>query len=1019
MEDIVQRVVFEKVGIDGINEAIEKLATSYTKAEEAQKGVFAGLGKQAVEANEAISETATKLDEASKSLSVWQKLSNAATKSAGFFKSAMAGVGDALNESINSLSLFGVSIGDARKKIGDARQSLLVYARANNIAGIAAKRAGASSVVGFNLARVGALALRTALGPIGLIISVVAIAFTLLAKAAKRSEPIMNAVSVASAAFGAAIDVLIDRLTAVAEVIFFANKALYQFISGDFDGAMESFGKATDAATAATASLNDELSKEIANAIMLEQLQQRIDRTMFNLEIRRAKANSDLKALNKITEDVTKTDEERADAAIKFRNIQEGLLSEEVEAREQQIAQILGVGVVTDELRAKILELGTAGIAFEELGDSANRFSTTLADIGDGKTTFDDEATGKLKDNIIALFDLQTQSDEILTTQANKLNTIRTQQEQRRKKAIEERKKAEEDLAAFQISIAQQLEQLAVDESTGEARIELERKIAAAQIDELEKVAREKFKAAKQTFDLESEFSELRAGVERDAARQVSEFRLAEAQRVIDERRDIELGQTELLTASADAELSLEEFKARERIRITRDALIAQREVATREFGEGSAPVLAIDVEVGQLEQADVDQINENVKRIQDETLKGINDTQAIRLAELEFIKKSTDEELNLEQFKQREKNRILIDGLLDRRNILTEQFGPDSAEVKLLDLEVGQLQQGIDDLDNLRLGPLEKIKARIQEAFNLDDETTALLVDQATNAFNSIVSGLESIYERQLAENDRLLEQIDNRIEKITESLDEELQKQEDGVANNASLLQARLDDENAKLEKAEAKRLEIEKKAARQRLIIESAQQASALGLAAAQLIASEASKGIVGIVLAAAGVATIFSIIAKAKAQAAQFSSDLPTFRGGGTAEGILVGASHEGGGINAFYNRKGRTYGLNLEGGEHVMPVSKTRQYGTLLEAMRTDDIGRLSNERVLSMMGRNPTNGISSKSYIQPTQKQYDSEGVDKIVQAIKDQFYPVMLQDGKVAFVEHTGTKRAIKRKIP
>lgn len=1011
MADVENIIRFRQEGDQAVLATYDSLIAKAVEAEKATESVFTGVADEAKKAAAGTSEVVSALTTQGAKAKETEGLNKKAALSFTSIRDAAKAMGAGVKDAVGNISIFGVSINSAREKLGSARKALGDYANSSKVAGAAAKASGSASAVGFSLARVGALALRTALGPIGLIITVVAVAFTLLAKAAKRSEPIMNAVAVVTAAVSAGVDVLIDRMTAVAEVIFFANKAFLQFAAGNFDGAMESFSMATASATAATASLNIELREEIANAIALEQLQQRIDRNLFNLEIRRAKANADLKALNKITEDLTKTDQERIDAAVQFRNIQEGLVSEEIEAREEQIAQILGQTEVTDELRAKILELGTAGIAFDELGDAANKFSTTLGDIGDGRTIFSDEDTARLKDNVVALFNLQTQSDEILTTSENKRRTIQAAAETRRLKAIADLRKAEEDLASFRLQLEQQIQQLAVDNSEGEERIRLEESIAQQQLTIAEETAREKFALAKQEFDLESEFAQLRQAVAEEAEKNITAFRFAERQKQVADARDRALGETELLSASADAELTLEEFKASERVRITRDSLIEQRAIAQELFGADSAEVLAIDVQLNVAEGAAVKVLTDAQKRIQTADLAAVEQRKQIRLLELDFIKESTDDEIGLEAFKQREKNKVLIDALLDRRRILAEEFGENSPEIKLLDLEIGLLQDGIDNIEKLDLSPLEKIKARIQEAFGIDEETLNLIAEQATGAFNNIVAGLESIYERQLIEQDKLIEQIDERVDVLQGALDRELELQEQGFANNAGLAQADLDAELARKEQEENKRLEIEKKAANQQLLIDAARQASSLALATANLLANEALKGLPGILLAGTiGFATIFATIQKARATAASFKA--PEFRGGGFAKGVLVGPSHEQGGVFGTYSSSEGQRVLNMEGDEHIMPVRETQQYAPALEAMRTGSIRGMKDEDVLQMLGRNPTLSINPRTSFTPKP---DNTGTEfrkvgkEIVGAIMGQMQIVPDGKGGYKFIDPTG----------
>lgn len=984
-----QLLEFQQVGLDQIQAEIAETVTAFQNVEKAKDKAFDGLANDAKTAGDAVADTAGKVNSAATNLKGLEKESQTAGRGMGFFRSAMSGASDAVKGAINNISVFGVSIGDARQKLNQTRQSLTVYARANGIAGASAQAAGKSSVVGFNLARVGALALRTALGPIGLILTAVVAAFTLLAAVAKRSEPIMDAFATVTAAVSAGFDVLIDRAVKVAEAFFY-------FSTGQF-------GKAFDAAKASVSGLNDELRTEIALASQLRAELIRLERNQLLLNAQRSLTAARLKELNFIAEDTTKTTQERIAASKESLRIEEDLATRELENAKGRLANELAQLEVGEKTVTLLDRLRDGTIAYAEVRDQL------------GQNISNQDDVERVLGIVSEIGAKEAASLELRTTANNKLNTIQQQAEQARLKAIETRRKAEQELADFREQIEQQLTQLAIDNSEGEARIELERQVAQAQIDEAERVAREKFAAAKQAFDIEAEFAQLREAVDKDATEQALQFRRQAANQAIEAERDLQLAHTELLTASADLELNLEEFKAQERARITRESLLQQRAAAAEIFGEDSAEALAIDVQLRVAEGAAVEVVREAERRVQEEQLKAIDQRQQIRLAEIDLIQQSADEDLSIEEFKQREKTNVLIGALQERRGIILAQFGENSPEVRLLDLEIEGLQQDVDALNNINLDPLTKIKNRIQKAFNLDDETTALLAEQAKGAFNNIVAGLESIYERQLIEQDRLIEQIDSRVVGLEDALNRELELQEAGLANNADLRQRELDEELRQKERAEARRLEIEKKAARQQLILESAQQVSSLALASARLIASEASKGLIGVILAGAGIATIFSIAAKAKAQAAQFSTP-PSFREGGIFEGVLSGPSHEQGGILGRYTKGGKSYVAEMEGGEAVTPVKQTRKFSGLLEAVRTDAISGMSNDAVLNMMGRNPTVGLTSRvGSVAPSQSKDVMKAAKMIVAAIQSQ--PQIVPEGGYAWIDPKGIRPPTKGK--
>lgn len=196
------------------------------------------------------------------------------------------------------------------------------------------------------------------------------------------------------AGFSAGIDVVIDRLSKL-------GGAFGKLLSGDFSGA---FDDMKDAASG----FGDELQREITLAIKLEEVLQGVEKAEVNLDIRRSAANARLKELNKTIEDVNRSEEERIAAAQEYQKIESELVDEEVSNQEKRVAAMLGFAEVTDEVRDKIKQIGQEGVSLDELGLS--------------ESTIEDAK--EFRDEIGKLFDLQTRSYEVQTTNQNKLNTI-------------------------------------------------------------------------------------------------------------------------------------------------------------------------------------------------------------------------------------------------------------------------------------------------------------------------------------------------------------------------------------------------------------------------------------------------------------------------------------------------------------------------------------------------------------------------------------------------------------------
>lgn len=212
----------------------------------------------------------------------------------------------------------------------------------------------------------------------------------------------------------------------------------------------------------------------------------------------------------------------------------------------------------------------------------------------------------------------------------------------------------------------------------------------------------------------------------------------------------------------------------------------------------------------------------------------------------------------------------------------------------ELLQLDTGDLDDSLEEggqraIEALARGAdkalplLEQLKADILDALNISEAELGQITDLMGSAFGNIINGFDILTQSQLDQQDRLIDSIQERIDKTQSLLDEELNKAAQGYANDSSALKAKLEEDQQARTEAEAKRLEVERRAARQRLIQNGLEQASNLVLAVTKLAASEASKGLVGIITAVTGASLIFGLIAQARAQAAQFS-EVPAFKDG---------------------------------------------------------------------------------------------------------------------------------------
>ncbi len=348
-----------------------------------------------------------------------------------------------------------------------------------------------------------------------------------------RTQKGIDLVNQVLAGLGAAFDVIIDRISKV-------GGALVKLFTGDFSGA---FNDLKDAASG----LGDELLREVGLAIKLEKVFQEVERKEIDLSIRRAATNKQLKELNKIIEDQSKTEQERIAAAQKFAKLEEELVADEIANQERLVAAKLAEVDVNDEVRESINRIAREGLSLDQLGLS----ESTLED------------AKEFRDEINKLFDLQTRSFEVQTTNQNKLNTLRKQIRS------EEVKRAQEAIDAAIKESKVRLD-IFIEENEGRAETLREALTFEEEVrDQRLKILEEELKAGKRTR-LEFQLEQLR--INKDFLEAQADLTIANAERELESF--IALNQSRL----ADGQLLNDELVAME---VARIEAIAEKE---REF---------------------------------------------------------------------------------------------------------------------------------------------------------------------------------------------------------------------------------------------------------------------------------------------------------------------------------------------------------------------------------------------------------------------------------------------------
>lgn len=167
-----------------------------------------------------------------------------------------------------------------------------------------------------------------------------------------------------------------------------------------------------------------EVERDVSAAIKLEQALNRVTASQRALDVQRAKSRAQIKELNKIAEDTTKSEEERIAAAEKAIAIETNLMNEQIALAEER-------------LRIKQAQ--------NNLSDSSEADLQAEADLE------------------IQLAGIKQESLELQTTLQNKLNTIREQGRLKREQEIAAEKAYQDAIVAKQLENAEILLKLQQD----------------------------------------------------------------------------------------------------------------------------------------------------------------------------------------------------------------------------------------------------------------------------------------------------------------------------------------------------------------------------------------------------------------------------------------------------------------------------------------------------------------------------------------------------------------------------
>lgn len=281
--------------------------------------------------------------------------------------------------------------------------------------------------------------------------------------------------------------------------------------------------------------------------------------------------------------------------------------------------------------------------------------------------------------------------------------------------------------------------------------------------------------------------------------------------------------------------------------------------------------------------------------------------------------------------------------GMNDASNKLDEQMAKVGEQARKSAVAAGEsASDGLIDALNFGIlegnAQLQQSVGRLFSNIGLSPQQGAQLINATQQTFGAILDGLSQVYDQQIAETQRVIDELENRVDATEQAIERELELQSEGYAANVEQLQETLAAEQQALDAARQRQLEAEKRANTIRIIQNVAEQISSLTLAAAKIFSTEASKGVVGVVIAIASIAAMFAAFAAARGQAKK-ASPVPKLKHGGrldaTTGGRLFGRSHLMGG-EWLFDDNGHVW--NAEAGEHVVNARDSAEHDAFLAAL---------------------------------------------------------------------------------
>lgn len=534
---------------------------------------------------------------------------------------------------------------------------------------------------------------------------------------------------------------------------------------------------------------------------------------------------------------------------------------------------------------------------------------------------------------------------------------------QERKDAMETAKQRREvalalaaELLASEKALSAKLREARAALGDGRDRVELDRQVAQEEVDELERG----FKVKLGLVELQKRLSAKAYQELSDVEREARALSLVEKGDVkLPARQQEEINNLRLLAEEKylnDLDTLYRE-EAKVRAELIADSGERERElfiIGLEERKEALLKAGADEIEVRRMMKAELERFD------QEAALKAIAVDQQIQEARIAAQQRGAETEL---QFERRKELELLAVREAAARASLARIKDDGSQEAALLR---AQFEQVITETQQAREKLLaNKVQVSLLDLLGIRPEDQQRVKDALNQGLQSVIQIASTITQAQqdevrerIAATDAIIADRRRLVDSLEDQLDEELELQKQGLANNADAVR-----EEIKLRKEQEqqaindkkKALEESKRLAKQQIAIDAASQIASLITSGANLIKTWSSLPYgVGIALAFAQIAAMVAAFASVRARINAVNRQTATFRKGGRLGGLLEGGSHEQGGIAMIDRRTGQEVG-EAEGREFIVSTKAYAKRRRMVEAINDDDTATLAQEAVNELL----------------------------------------------------------------